>query len=66
MACIAIWLTGSDASPLIWTLLVSGDVALRSDGEPESAGTCGLDPHPASKTATVADAEHRLVRMGKL
>jgi hypothetical protein len=61
MAWMTILFTGSEASPLILTLLVAGgDPVFCPDG-----GTSGFGPPQAEMSKTTATADHTLMRMGK-
>jgi hypothetical protein len=52
-------LTGSDSSPVIVMLLVSGADSF------SGAGASGLGPPQAARSKTAATADHILMRMGK-
>ena len=66
---MTILLTGSDSSPWILMLLMSGGVIGALADAPAldlGAGSCGLGPpQPASRTAMEANAEHTRIRMSK-
>ena len=61
MACMAILLTGTDASPSILMLLVSGGAA----GLDAGPDTSGFGPLQAAKSKTAAATDHALMCMGK-